>query len=157
MSKQENLDITKKFELYGSTAHYPSSLSFTIDYMILTIQPDLKSKDNNLVNCMQQLDISAKYDNINEIELDIAELKIHSVSSSDKLCRDNKKSNNKDDNNKELFFMPHSKKDKLTIRLGEPLQEGSRICITIKYSAGVYGIDYTLGRKPPKWISFYTT
>ena len=61
-------------------------LSFTIDYMILTIEPDLKSKENNLVNYIQQLDITAKKD-IREVELDIAELKIHSVYSSPDLCQ----------------------------------------------------------------------
>ena len=154
LSTQNSTDITKRFELEGSTPHYPPSLLFTVDYMLLIIEPDIKAKEGNLTNCTEKLDITAKHDNINEIELDIAELKIHSVSSSANLCRDDKNNNNKNNNDKELFFTPHNKKDKLTIKLGEPLSEGSQICITIKYSAGVYGIGYTLGRKPRSGFHF---
>jgi aminopeptidase N len=157
LSTQNITDITKKFELEGSIAHYPASLSFTIDYMLLIIEPELKTKEGNLTNCTQKLDITAKQNNINEIELDIAELKIHSVFWSVDLCRDSneKYSNNKNNNNeKELFFITQSKKDKLTIRLAETLSEGDSICITIKYSAGIYGDDFTLGRKPRSGFHF---
>jgi aminopeptidase N len=157
LSIQNITDITKKFELKESTPHYPASLSFTIDYMLLIIEPELKTKEGNLTDCIQKLDITAKQNNINEIELDIAELKIHSVSWSADLCQDNneKYSNNKNNNNeKELFFITQSKKDKLTIRLAETLSEGDSICITIKYSAGIYGDDFTLGRKPRSGFHF---
>jgi aminopeptidase N len=156
LSIQNSTDITTKFELKGSTPHYPPPLSFAIDYMVLIIEPDLKTKEGNLTNCTQKLDITAKQDNINEIELDIAEIRIHSVSSSANLCKDNKNSsNNKNNNNeKELFFITQSKKDKLTIRLAETLSEDDSICITIKYSAGIYGNDFTLGRKPRSGFHF---
>jgi aminopeptidase N len=155
LSTQNITDITKKFELEGSIPHYPSSLSFTIDYMLLIIEPELKTKEGNLTNCTQKLDITAKQNNINEIELDIAEIRIHSVSSSANLCKDNKNSNNKNNNNeKELFFITQSKKDKLTIRLAETLSEDDSICITIKYSAGIYGDDFTLGRIPRSGFHF---
>jgi hypothetical protein len=36
----------------------------------------------------------------------------------------------------------------LTIKLAEPLSKGNSICITIKYSAGIYDGNYALGRKP---------
>jgi aminopeptidase N len=39
-----------------------------------------------------------------------------------------------------------SSKDKLTIRFAGTLSEDDSICITIKYSAGIYGDDFTLGR-----------
>jgi aminopeptidase N len=151
LSTQNSTDITKKFELEGSSPHYPPSLLFTIDYMLLLIEPNLKHKEGNLINCTEKLDIVAKQD-INEIELDIAELKIHSVSSSGNLCRDNKNTNK--NNDKELFFTPHSRKDKLTIKLAEPLSKGNSICISIKYSAGIYGGNYTLSRKPRSGFHF---
>ena len=113
LSIQNSTDITNKFELEGSAPHYAPSLSFVIDYMLLIIEPELKTKEGNLTDCIQKLDITAKQNNINEIELDIAELKIHSVSWSADLCRSNNErySNNKNNNNeKELFFITQSKK-----------------------------------------------
>jgi hypothetical protein len=43
--------------------------------MKLIIGPDLKSNQNNLVKCKEELDITADKD-IKEIELDVAKLKI---------------------------------------------------------------------------------
>jgi hypothetical protein len=62
---------TKQFSYLGSTAHYPKVLSFTIDYVWLTIRPDFGSK--TLKDCVQKLRITARKQ-LNEIELDMAEL-----------------------------------------------------------------------------------
>ena len=53
LSTQNSIDITKRFELEGSTPHYPPSLLFTVDYMLLIIEPDLKTKEGNLTNCTE--------------------------------------------------------------------------------------------------------
>lgn len=66
-----------------------------------------------------------------------------------KLCR-----HGKCDDYKELFFITRSKEDKLTIRLAKALSEGDKICVIIKYSAGVYGNDFTLGRIPRSGFHF---
>ena len=62
----------------GSIPQYPPTLLFKIDYMSLIIKPRLKSKSNNLINSKEILNITAIQD-IKKIELDIAELKVHSV------------------------------------------------------------------------------
>ncbi len=71
--------ISTGFELPGTTPQYPPSSPFKIDYMSLVIQPDLKSKDKNLDNCIQYLNITSKKQDLKEIELDIAEIKVQSV------------------------------------------------------------------------------
>ena len=121
--------------------------------MQLIIEPELLPTEGNLTNCIEKLDIVAQQDNINEIELDIAELRIHSVYWSSGLCRDNKWDKSVNDY-KELFFITRSKEDKLTIRLAKALSEGDKICVLIKYSAGVYGNDFTLGRIPRSGFHF---
>ena len=154
---KSSIDIDKKSEFEGSSPHYHSSLSFSIDYMLLIIEPELKAKEGNLTNCTEKLDITAKQDNTNEIELDVAELKIHSVSWSKDLCRDeNKEYSDKKNghNEKELFFITQTKKEKLVIKLEKTLSKGDSICITIKYSAGIYGDDFTLGRIPRSGFHF---
>lgn len=70
---------TKQFSYLGSTAHYPKVLSFTIDYMWLTIRPDFGSK--TLKDCVQKLRITARKQ-LNEIQLDMAELDIYHITSS---------------------------------------------------------------------------
>ena len=70
--------ISEVFEMPGSLPQYPPTLSFKIDYMSLIINPDLKSESNNLTNCKEILNITAIQD-IKKIELDIAEIKVHSV------------------------------------------------------------------------------
>ena len=125
--------------------------------MLLIIEPELKAIEGNLTNCTEKLDITAKQDNTNEIELDVAELKIHSVSWSKDLCRDeNKEYSDKKNghNERELFFITQTKKEKLVIKLEKTLSKGDSICITIKYSAGIYGDDFTLGRIPRSGFHF---
>jgi hypothetical protein len=46
--------------------------------MSLIVSPDLKSESNNLTNCKEILNITANQD-IKKLELDIAEIKVHSV------------------------------------------------------------------------------
>src|SRR4051812_8389734 len=79
MSHATTKGISTGFELPGTGPQYPPSLPFKIDYMSLHIQPDLKSKDKNLDNCMQYFNITSKKQDLKEIELDIAEIKVHSV------------------------------------------------------------------------------
>jgi aminopeptidase N len=124
----------KKFELPGSTAHYPQLLSFTIDYMMLKIKPDFDS--DTLKDCMQKLKIVALED-INEIKLDIAEIDVYQVISSS-------------DNIPVISFDILKKDDKLIIKLGQTLQKGNRIDFTIIYSAGCYRKDGEFGIYKPR-------
>jgi aminopeptidase N len=112
-----------KFEFPGSKAHYPPLLPFTIERMLLKIQPDFNSK--KLTDCIEELDIMALRD-INEVELDIAEIKVHEISSSPDIveCYD-------DDNDLH-------KKDKLIIKFSKSLPKQNRLHLIIKYSAGHY-------------------
>lgn len=55
---------------------YSPSIPFIIDKMWLSIKPNFEKK--TLTDCIQQLLITAK-ENIKEIRLDIAELKIHKI------------------------------------------------------------------------------
>jgi aminopeptidase N len=124
----------KKFELPGSTAHYPQLLSFTIDYMMLKIKPDFDS--DTLKDCLQKLKIVALED-INEIKLDIAEIDVYQVISSS-------------DNIPVISFDILKKDDKLIIKLGQTLQKGNRIDFTIIYSAGCYRKDGEFGIYKPR-------
>ncbi|HSF51673.1 MAG TPA: M1 family aminopeptidase [Nitrososphaeraceae archaeon] len=111
--------------------------------MKLVIEPDLKSDDNNLVNCREELDTTATKD-INEIELDVAELKILKVSKTF-LNSKNKKSD-KNNIDKELSFnKDYYHTDKLKIKLGE-VKKGETICIIIEYSAGYYNSNFSVPR-----------
>ena len=112
----------KKFEFPGSTVHYPPLLSFTIDYMWLQIKPDFDS--NTVKDCIQKLKITA-YEDIDEIELDVAEIDIHQVLSSSGAIPVES-------------FDVLQKEDKLIIRLGRVLHKGNTIDFTIRYSAGYY-------------------
>jgi len=108
----EEDDVRKKFELPGSKPHYPPSLSFTITHMRLAIEPDLQEHS---ISCDQKLSIAILQDT-DVIELDAAELQIKSVSSGSK-----------------LDF--RSIDDKLAVKLGRTMKEGSKIEIAISYSA----------------------
>ena len=46
--------------------------------MTLSIKPNLKDEKNNLENCQEKLDITTLTD-LNQILLDIAEIKVNSV------------------------------------------------------------------------------
>jgi aminopeptidase N len=160
MLRYEPKGIAEGFELPGSTAHYPPTLLFTVDYMSLTIRPDLKSESNNLINCIQKLDITARQ-TLDVIELDIAEIKVDEVLSSPNLCQNNTNSygetvTRKDYGNsqKRLKFNDKDKPDKLTINLYETLLEGKSTCIIIKYSAGVYHKDRNERRAPRSGFHF---
>jgi aminopeptidase N len=124
----------KKFEFPGSTAHYPSLLSFTVDYMMLKIMPDFDS--NTLKDCTQKLRIIA-FEDINEIKLDIAEIDVHEVTSSS-------------DNIPVISFNNLKKDDKLIIKLGQALQKDNTIDLTIRYSAGYYRKDGVFGIHKPR-------
>src|ERR671923_294860 len=108
----ENNSISKRFELPGSRAHYAPSLSFTIDHMRLEIEPDLKGKT---ISCKQRLSIITLHDT-DIIELDAAELQINLVSAAGR-----------------LDF--RSLDDKLVVKLGRILNEGSKIELDISYAA----------------------
>ena len=66
----------KKFDFPGSILHFSPRLKFTILHMYLKINPNFEKKQ--LLNCKQKLKIKALQD-IKEIILDIAELKINKV------------------------------------------------------------------------------
>ena len=116
---------TKQFSYLGSTAHYPKVLSFTIDYMWLTIRPDFGSR--TLKDCLQKLRITA-CKQLNEIELDIAELDICHITSS---CADIPVA----------YFDVLQKNDKLIIKLGRTFYKNNTIDLDIRYSAGYYSRD----------------
>jgi aminopeptidase N len=139
MSKQsEDLKgISEGFEMPGSVPQYPPSLSFKIDYMSLIISPDLKSDNNSLTNCKEILNITAIQD-IKKLELDIAEIKVHSVSYSYELYKRNSDIFIEKENIKEINFDDSNEKvsDKLIVYLPDILKKGKSICIIITYSAG---------------------
>jgi hypothetical protein len=111
--------MSKRFDLPGSTAHYPPILPFTIDYMWLQIKPDFDSI--SLKDCTVKLKITALRD-INEIGLDIAEIQIHQVMSlSDGLLA--------------VSYDVLQEEDKLNIKLGRTLNKDSSIDLDIRYSA----------------------
>jgi hypothetical protein len=68
----------KKFDFPGSILHFSPRLKFTILHMYLRIKPNFEKKQ--LLDCKQKIKIKALQD-IKEIILDIAELKINKVSS----------------------------------------------------------------------------
>ena len=105
-------DARKKFELPGSRPHYPPSLSFTITHMRLSIEPDLQERS---ISCEQQLSIKILHDT-DTIELDAAELQVKSISASSK-----------------LDF--RSIDDKLAVKLGRTMKEGSKVELAISYNA----------------------
>ncbi len=106
-------ETRKKFELPGSQAHYAPSLAVTVNHMFLEIEPDLEEQ---AISCRQEIEITAIEDT-DTVELDAAELAVKSISSS----------------NKKLSFKTIG--DRLVIRLGKKIAEGSRSKITIVYDA----------------------
>lgn len=105
----------KQFELSGSIAHYPPSISFKIEKMKLQVEPDL---EKHMVSCSQELEIRAIND-IDSIQLDAVELKITSII--------NKESQVKLDYD--------TSQDKLNIKLGRELKEQETLAILISYTA----------------------
>src|SRR5215467_15076763 len=97
--KTDNGSNNKVFAFPGSTTHHMPVLPFTIDHMILKIKPDFESKI--LPDCEEFLQITAKNE-VNELEFDIAEMKIEKVISSNVPINNTKKK--KDDNTMELQF-----------------------------------------------------
>ena len=128
--------INKKFQLEGSTFHYAPLLPFKIDYMLLKINPDLKSKI--LKDCEQQLWITAQED-LDEIKLDIAELYIKEVRSLSSPYQVKSIEDKKEE-------------DKLIIRLNKKLPKHATIDLNIKYSAGYYysNIDGKVDIRTPR-------
>lgn len=108
----EEDDVRKKFELPGSRPHYPPSLSFTVTHMHLAIEPDLQERS---ISCEQKLSITILQDTAT-VELDAAELQLKSVSAGGK-----------------LDF--RSIDDKLAVKLGRMMKEGSKIELAIAYTA----------------------
>src|ERR687888_33899 len=128
---------TKKFELPGSRAHYAPSLSFTINKMRLSVEPDFNSKT---ISCNQQLELIAIQD-IDEIVLDISELQIKSIFFV--ACTNTTSNNSTPNTSRNLDF--HNYDDKLHIKLGKLITEGVTFHINILYSAkprkGFYFIE----------------
>jgi hypothetical protein len=77
--KTADTSDNKTFAFPGSTNHYLPLLYFNIEYMWLKIKPNLESR--TLSDCEQRLKIVARRD-IEKIDLDIAEMKIHKITSS---------------------------------------------------------------------------
>src|SRR5919109_3147905 len=141
MHTHDENGIKKKFELPGSRAHYAPSLSFMINHMRLEIEPDLQGRT---ISCEQRLSIIMLQD-IDIIELDAAELQINLVSAADR-----------------LDF--RSLDDKLVVKLGGILKEGSKIELYISYTAkprkGFYFVGpdkYYPGKHQEAWTQSETT
>jgi aminopeptidase N len=122
----------KIFQYPGSTIHNPPLLCFTIDHMLLKIHPDLSN--SILSNCEQILKITAIQD-LREIILNVAELKIYKISSSSINI---------------INFQIIQKEDKLVITLEETLRKGKTIEITITYSAGYYYVNGSFSINKPR-------
>jgi aminopeptidase N len=130
-----SLSKSNKFEFPGSIPHYPRPLFFSIDYMWLHIKPDFAS--NTLKDCLQKLRIRA-YKDINQIELDIAEIDIHQVMSSG------------DDNVDVMHYNILNKDDRLIIKLRRTLYKDKIMDLIIRYSAGYYNLNGALGIHKPR-------
>src|ERR671910_463423 len=131
-NNNNNFSSKKIFQYPGSTIHNPPFFSFTIDNMLLKIEPDLNN--SILSKCEQILKVTAIQD-LNEIILNVAELKIHKVSSSAISIID---------------FQTVQKDDKLIIILGETLKKGNKIDLSIIYSAGYYYLNGSFSINKPK-------
>jgi len=139
---QDGDNDRKKFELPGSKAHYPPSLSFIVNHMKLAIEPNF---DDSTITCSQMLKIIALQD-IDSIKLDAAELQIKSVSTS----------------SSNLDFRTID--DKLEIKLRETLKEEKSIEVAISYSSrprkGFYFIapdKHYLDKQAEAWTQGETT
>jgi hypothetical protein len=93
--------------------------------MWLIIRPDFGSR--TLKDCFQKLRITA-CKQLDEIELDIAELDIYQITSS---CADIPVA----------YFDVLQKNDKLIIKLGRTFYKNNTIDLDIRYSAGYYSRD----------------
>ena len=130
-----NVTDKNKFEFPGSKPHYLPVLSFKIDHMLLKITPDFASTPKKLMNCEQQLTITARRD-IDQVDLDSAEIRIESISV------EVPKNSNIEDKNKTRYNEKkvdwQESEDKLIIKLGQVLQKDHNMVLTIVYSAGLY-------------------
>jgi aminopeptidase N len=150
MQKDIEPSGNKVFQFPGSKTQYPPSLPFVIDNMLLTIRPDFETK--TLKDCLQELKITTNQD-IQTIELDIAEIKVHGVSC---YVTDTHTITigSSDSNFKELpCRIKEGTADKLIIELEERLQEGSKINVVIRYSAGMY-FDHEEASRPRSGFHF---
>jgi aminopeptidase N len=144
--KTADTSDNKTFAFPGSTNHYLPLLYFNIEYMWLKIKPNLESR--TLSDCEQRLKIVARRD-IEKIDLDIAEMKIHKITSSHiAFDEGNFTNNNGEGHIKELQFEITG--DKLIIHLGENLSEGGIIYLKIHYSAGYYYVNGKYEVNKPK-------
>ena len=112
MHTDDNNTTRKKFELPGSRSHYAPSLLFTITHMRLEIEPDFQ---NLVISCQQRLSIMTLRD-ADTIELDAAELQVEKISAAGR-------------------FDFRNLDDKIIVKLGRTLKEGSKIEIYISYTA----------------------
>ena len=129
----------RKFEIPGSRAHYAPSLSFTINHMKLSMEPDF---DNHTIIGSQVLKITALQD-MDSIELDAAELQIKSISTANSSGR--------------LDF--RTLDDKLKIKLGKTLKEEESIELVISYSGKPRKGFYFIGpdkHYPDKQVEAWT-
>ena len=112
--------------------------------MKLAIEPNLSSNQNNLVNCREELDITANFD-ITEIDLDVAELKILKIYKpfGGSVNKESTKENN--DYEELAFNDDYYLKDKLRIQLGR-VKKGETIKLIIEYSAGYYNSEFSTPR-----------
>ncbi len=131
-NSNNNFLSKKIFQYPGSTIHYPPLFSFSIDNMLLKIEPDLNN--SILSNCEQIIEVTAIKD-LNQIILNVAELKIHKISSSAISILD---------------YQIIQKEDKLIIILGETLKKGNTIDLSIIYSAGYYYLNGSFTINKPK-------
>ena len=132
-NNNNNSFLSKKiFQYPGSTIHKPPFFSFTIDNMLLKIEPDLNN--SILSNCEQILKVTAIKD-LNEIILNVAELQIHKVSSSTISI---------------IGFQTIQNEDQLIIIFGETLKKGNTIDLSITYSAGYYYLNGSFSINKPK-------
>jgi aminopeptidase N len=113
----------KKFEFPGSILHFAPRLKFTIVHMYLKISPNFEKKQ--LLNCKQKLKFKALQD-IQQIILDIAELKINKVSSNNIQIEEEKDTNN------------YQKDDKLRVKFKNIVKEKTEFEVEIDYSCGYY-------------------
>lgn len=106
----------KKFELPGSKAHYPPSLPFVTNHMVLSLEADFASKS---IECKQRLGLTALKD-IERIELDAAELRVNKVSGTFR-------------RKEGLDFRMMD--EKLVVKLPRVLKEGGSIELELEYTA----------------------
>lgn len=113
----------RMFEFPGSHYHEIPVLPYTIEEISLKIFPDFQKV--MLAECTQNLNIKFQ-SNTKTIELDIAELKILSVTSHDIVISG---------------FSLKNNNEKLRIDFAEAVQPGTNANISIHYSAGYYKRD----------------